>query len=228
MKNRMTLRDIAGLVFNLLKPKSFVEFLACPWFAPDAQGYFDTVQENADSAKSEPPAKPTFTMKPVQTESPAGPVVPASNPAALSSRLKTGCLHPADLKKIPKPYSRSTTNLISRKANSILMMIAASFIMQNQPILNHTLEKQKEAMDKFIGDSLDKTIESYSMCRDCTRRSRACQDCKFHNSQRSIKEIEETALFWENMTLIKNPQHPQNPKMKVVMVHYPLDSRCSS
>ena len=104
------------------------------------------------------------------------------------------------------------------------MMIAASFLMQHQPILNHTLEKQKEAMDKFIGNSLDKTIESYLMCHDCTRGSRACQDCKFQNSQRSIKEIEETALLWENMTLIQNPQPPQNPKMKVVMVHYPLDA----
>ena len=97
-------------------------------------------------------------------------------------------------------------------------MIAASFLMQHQPILNHTLEKQKEAMDEFIGDSMDKSIESYSMCRDCTRRSRACQ------VQCSIKEIEETALLWENMSLIQNPQHPLNPKMKVVMVHYPLDA----
>ena len=109
MKNRMTLRDSAGLVFNLLKPKSFVEFLACPWFAPNAQGNVDTVQENDDSVKSEPPAQPTLKMNPVQTESPA---VPARKPAAPSSRLKTGCLHQADLKKAPKPYSRSTTNLI--------------------------------------------------------------------------------------------------------------------
>ena len=96
--------------------------------------------------------------------------------------------------------------------------------MQHQSISNHSLEKQKEAMDKFIGDSMDKSTESYMMCRDCTRRSRAYQDCKFHNSQRSIKEIEETALLWENMSLIQNPQHPLNPKMKVVMVSYPLDA----
>ena len=26
------------------------------------------------------------------------------------------------------------------------------------------------------------------------------------------------------MSLIQNPQHPLNPKMKVIMVHYPLDA----
>ena len=78
-------------------------------------------------------------------------------------------------------------------------------------------------MDKFLGDCLDKEIESYSMCMECTRRSRGCTDCKFHNSQRSIKEIQEMATLWETMTIIQNPLFPQNNEMKVIMCHYPLD-----
>ena len=72
MKNRMTLKGAAGMVFNLPKPKSVVKFFARPGFAPNAQENVDTVQENADSVKSEPPAQQTLTVNPVQTEPPSG------------------------------------------------------------------------------------------------------------------------------------------------------------
>ena len=78
-------------------------------------------------------------------------------------------------------------------------------------------------MYKFIGDCLDKEIESYSMCKECPRRIRGCTDCKIHNSQRSIKEIQETATLWENMGMIQNPLFPRNKKRKDIMCHYPLD-----
>ena len=61
------------------------------------------------------------------------------------------------------------------------------------------------------------------MCKECTRRSRSCQDCKFHNSQRSIKEIQETGLLWDNMSIIQNPFYPNDKTKKVILCHYPLD-----
>ena len=78
-------------------------------------------------------------------------------------------------------------------------------------------------MEKCLGDVLDKEIESYSMCKEGTRRSRGCQDCKFHNSQRSIKEIQETATLWENMTIIQIPFYPHDKEKKVILFYYPLD-----
>ena len=63
MKNRMTLKGAAGMVFNLPKPKSVVKFFAYPGFAPNAQENVDTVQENAQQ---------TLTVNPVQTEPPSG------------------------------------------------------------------------------------------------------------------------------------------------------------
>ena len=91
-------------------------------------------------------------------------------------------------------------------------------------MLNHSLDEQREAMNRFLGDTLDKEIESYSQCSDCQRRSRSCNDCRFHNSQRSLKEVEETAKIWSNMTLIQNPEFPHDSNKKVIMVHYPLDA----
>ena len=57
-----------------------------------------------------------------------------------------------------KSYTRSTTNLLSRKADNILMMLACTFLIQNQPIMNQTNETQKEAMDKFIVIAIVKVI----------------------------------------------------------------------
>ena len=106
--------------------------------------------------------------------------------------------------------SLSTTGLLSRKVGQMMMILACGFLMRNQPIFTQTNETNRESMDRFLGDVLDKEIESYSLCKECTRRSRSCQDCKFHNSQRSIKEIQETELLWDNMSIIQNPFYPND------------------
>ena len=79
-------------------------------------------------------------------------------------------------------------------------------------------------MDRFLGDVLDKQIENYSQCSDCLKRSRACQDCRFHNSQRSLREVEETALIWKNMKVIQDPNFPNVKSRKVILIHYALDA----
>ena len=143
-------------------------------------------------------------------------VLPEAAPVRFTARL-TGPESGART----EPYKRATSNLLAHKFKVVFSMLAVSLIMSNQPVANATvanasLEEQRDQMDKFLGDVLDKQIENYSQCSDCLKRSRACQDCRFHNSQRSLREMQDTALIWKNMKVIQDPNFP-NVKSRKVM-----------
>ena len=164
------------------------------------------------------PADDSSAIRPETTAvlppAPPAPVMSAEAPVTFSARL-TGPKSAS--RKVP--YKRATTNLLARKFKVVFSMLAASLIMTNQPVVNASLEEQKDQMNRFLGDVLDKEIENYSQCSDCQKRSRSCQDCRFHNSQRSLKEVEETERIWANMSVIQDPSHPNDKSRKAILIH---------
>ena len=51
-------------------------------------------------------------------------------------------------------------SLLSRKVSQMMEILACGFLIRNQPILTQTNETNRKVMDKFLGDVLDKYIES--------------------------------------------------------------------
>ena len=85
---------------------------------------------------------------------------PALSPAKLSAKLSafSSRLNGPKSADIKVAYRKATTNLVARKFNLVLSMIATSFIMQNQPVFNHSLEEQRDQMNRFLGDTLEKEL----------------------------------------------------------------------
>ena len=129
-KNKMTLKESAMLVFNLLKISSIVEFLPSGWFSSEN----DHLNVDKDTTKEEIVRKPESPALSESVGKLAAHAAPSYSetvrkPAAKTSRHTTDYL-PADpnsKSRSAKSYTRSTTNLLSRKANNILVMMRVPF-----------------------------------------------------------------------------------------------------
>ena len=84
-------------------------------------------------------------------------------------------------------------------------------------------DTHKSIMKELLGDTFDKCLQGYDLFEDCLRRAKACEGCKWANSQKSLKEIEDAEKLWKTMTIIQNPLLPHDSEMRVILCDYPLD-----
>ena len=154
----MCLSESANMIFEMMQNNSFVKFVLPGGLANVVEPI--VLDKNSEKVEwdavimSDPvPAPATLTVRTgsavMQTKStlPSANPVPAvtpARPAVFSSRLKSP--KSADRKT---EYSKATTNLVARKLYLVLSMIACSLIMQNQPVLNHSLDESLSG--RYIG-----------------------------------------------------------------------------
>ena len=53
-------------------------------------------------------------------------------------------------------------------------------------------------------DPEDKRIFAFTLCEDCTRRSKKCSVCKLNNSQASLQQMQELNLLRNNLQIMPN------------------------
>ena len=82
-------------------------------------------------------------------------------------------------------------------------------------------DTHRSIMEKLLGDTFDKSLQGYNLCEDCLRRAKACEGCKWANSQKSLKEIEDAEKLWKTMSIIQNPLLTQDNEMREIMCDYP-------
>ena len=71
-------------------------------------------------------------------------------------------------------------------------------------------------------DPEDKRIFAFTLCEDCTRRSKKCNVCKLNNSQASLQQIQELNLVRDNLHVIENGLDQDGNKKFFVQVNYPV------
>ena len=71
-------------------------------------------------------------------------------------------------------------------------------------------------------DPEDKRIFAFTLCEDCTKRSKKCSVCKLNNSQGSLQQMQELNLLRENFEIVPNGLDPDGNNKFFVQVNYPV------
>ena len=71
-------------------------------------------------------------------------------------------------------------------------------------------------------DPEDKRIFAFTLCEDCTKRSKRCSVCKLNNSQASLQQMQELNLLRDNLQIMPNGLNLDGNEKFFVQVNFPV------
>lgn len=100
------------------------------------------------------------------------------------------------------------------------ILATSSIIMNPAKLYSSQEDTPKDIIEKLLGDMDSRRVQNFGICKDCARRSKACSQCKWLNSQLSLEEIREIKVLSDNLRVLPDPK---NQSTNIIMAHYPLN-----